>query len=45
MAPRMDRDPSTVYYAIKKVEADLANYQTEIDEIEARLKPLLPPRT
>lgn len=42
MAPRMDRDPSTVYYAIKKLEADLPSYQTEIDEIEARLKDLLP---
>lgn len=42
MAPRMDRDPSTVLYGIRKVEADLPNYQTEIDEIEARLKDLVP---
>jgi len=41
IAPRMNRDPSTIGYAIKKIKDNIARYQSDIDALEAALKDLL----
>lgn len=44
IAPKMDRDPSSVAYAIKKVENELALHQSAIDHLEEIIATLLPRR-
>ncbi|HYT42924.1 MAG TPA: helix-turn-helix domain-containing protein [Methylomirabilota bacterium] len=41
IAPRMNRDPSTIGYAIKKIQDNLERHQSDIDALEATLKDLL----
>ena len=42
IAPKMDRDPSTVLYAFRKIEGDLAKHQDHLDILEPKLRALLP---
>lgn len=39
---KINRDPSTVLYAIKKIQSNLPLHRKDIEELEARIKPLLP---
>lgn len=39
---RMDRDYTTINYAIKKIQSNLPIHRKDIEELEARIKPLLP---
>jgi len=41
IAPKMNRDPSTVGYAIKKIQANLEKYQSDIDALENSIRELL----
>jgi chromosomal replication initiation ATPase DnaA len=41
IAPRMNRDPSSIYYAYKHIEQNLEQHKSDLDILEARLKPLL----
>lgn len=38
---RLDRDRSTITYAIKKIQNNLPLHRKEIEELEARIRPLL----
>lgn len=39
---RMKRDHTTIGYAIKKIQSNLPLHRKEIEELEARIRPLLP---
>lgn len=44
IAARIQKDPSTVFYAIKKIQNNLPLHRKDIEALEARIKPLLPPK-
>lgn len=39
---RLGRDPTSIGYAIKRIQSNLPLYRKDIEELEARIKPLLP---
>ena len=44
LAPKMERDPSSVYYAFKSIEAQRERYREALEALEAKLEKLLPKR-
>jgi len=42
IAPKMNRDPATIFYAFKKIEGDLERYREHLDILEPKLRGLLP---
>jgi chromosomal replication initiator protein len=43
IARKIDRDPTTVLYAYKKIQQNLQSYQKDLDVLEPKLKQMLPP--
>lgn len=42
IAPKMDRDPSSIFYGYKKIENNLSLHERDLGVLEPRLKQLLP---